>query len=336
LHERKFRGATTPKENKNMNTKKVLLALAATSLLTFGAVTPGYAADPPAPADEGVTDQPSDPYATVPGEGTADPADGTTDPGAAGADQGADQGAGDSGAEAAGSEGGDAPADGNDARLMLISAARAHVSALGLPVCRPGPWPVPCGVAIDRTAVLSYFSTMARLPIVTLPDPILRKLSRPVEQIDDTLRRLADDMLETMYAAPGVGLAAIQVGVPRRLVVLDVADDDEEPQPLVLVNPEIVSLGAETRLHEEGCLSIPDVRVEIERPASLTLRYLDRHGETRELTAEGLLATAIQHEVDHLNGKLIIDFLSRLKRDIIVRRFKKQARTGERVTSRRV
>lgn len=170
---------------------------------------------------------------------------------------------------------------------------------------------------------------MAKLPIVTLPDPILRKLSRPVEQIDDTLRRLADDMLETMYAAPGVGLAAIQVGVPRRLVVLDVADDDEEPQPLVLVNPEIVSLGAETRLHEEGCLSIPDVRVEIERPATLTLRYLDRHGETRELTAEGLLATAIQHEINHLDGKLIIDFLSTLKRDMVVRKFKKQARTGE-------
>lgn len=170
---------------------------------------------------------------------------------------------------------------------------------------------------------------MAKLPIVTLPDPILRKLSRPVEQIDDALRRLADDMLETMYAAPGVGLAAIQVGVPRRLVVLDVADDDEEPQPLVLVNPEIVSLGAETRLHEEGCLSIPDVRVEIERPASLTLRYLDRHGEIRELTAEGLLATAIQHEINHLDGKLIIDFLSTLKRDMVVRKFKKQARTGE-------
>lgn len=170
---------------------------------------------------------------------------------------------------------------------------------------------------------------MAKLPIVTLPDPILRKLSRPVEQIDDTLRRLADDMLETMYAAPGVGLAAIQVGVPRRLVVLDVADDDEEPQPLVLVNPEIVSLGAETRLHEEGCLSIPDVRVEIERPTTLTLRYLDRHGETRELTAEGLLATAIQHEINHLDGKLIIDFLSTLKRDMVVRKFKKQARTGE-------
>ncbi len=176
---------------------------------------------------------------------------------------------------------------------------------------------------------MAYFSTMAKLPILTLPDPILRKLSQPVERVDDAMRRLADDMLDSMYAAPGVGLAAIQVGVPRRLVVLDIADDDEEPQPLVLINPEIVSLGAQMRLHEEGCLSIPDVRVEIERPASLTLRYLDRNGERRELAAEGLLATAIQHEINHLDGKLIIDFLSSLKRDMVVRKFKKQARTGE-------
>jgi peptide deformylase len=167
---------------------------------------------------------------------------------------------------------------------------------------------------------------MAKLPIITLPDPILRKLSTPVERVDDELRRLADDMLETMYDAPGVGLAAIQVGVPRRLVVLDVADDDELPQPLILVNPEIVTLGSQTRVHEEGCLSIPDCRVEIERPSSLTLRYLDRNGEPRELDAEGLLATAIQHEINHLDGKLIIDFLSPLKRDMVVRKFKKQAR----------
>ena len=117
---------------------------------------------------------------------------------------------------------------------------------------------------------------MAKLPIITLPDPMLRKLSTPVEGVDDELRRLADDMLETMYAAPGVGLAAVQVGVPRRLVVLDVADEDEKPQPLVLFNPEIVALSSQTRLHEEGCLSIPDFRIEIERPASLTLRYIDR------------------------------------------------------------
>lgn len=167
---------------------------------------------------------------------------------------------------------------------------------------------------------------MAKLPIVTLPDPILRKLSTPVERIDDELRQLADDMLETMYAAPGVGLAAIQVGVPRRLVVLDVADEDEPRQPLVMFNPEIVALGSQTRLHEEGCLSIPDFRIEIERPSSLTLRYIDREGEPREMDAEGLLATAIQHEINHLDGKLIIDFLSPLKRDMVVRKFRKQAR----------
>ncbi|KAB2942561.1 MAG: peptide deformylase [Hyphomicrobium sp.] len=167
---------------------------------------------------------------------------------------------------------------------------------------------------------------MAKLPIVTLPDPILRKLSTPVERIDDELRQLADDMLETMYAAPGVGLAAIQVGVPRRLVVLDVADEDEPRQPLVMFNPEIVALGSQTRLHEEGCLSIPDFRIEIERPSSLMLRYIDREGEPREMDAEGLLATAVQHEINHLDGKLIIDFLSPLKRDMVVRKFRKQAR----------
>jgi peptide deformylase len=138
-----------------------------------------------------------------------------------------------------------------------------------------------------------------------------------------------DDMLETMYAAPGVGLAAIQVGVPRRVIVLDVAEEGEEPSPLCLVNPEIVTLGPEMRLHEEGCLSIPDVRVEIERPSALTVRYVDRQGELRALAAEGLLATAIQHEINHLDGKLIIDFLSSLKRDMVVRKFKKQARSAE-------
>jgi peptide deformylase len=181
---------------------------------------------------------------------------------------------------------------------------------------------------IDRNAGFSYFKHMAKLPIVTLPDPILRKLSTPVERVDDELRRLADDMLETMYDAPGVGLAAIQVGVPRRLFVLDVADEDEKPAPLVLFNPEIVALGSETRLHEEGCLSIPDFRVEIERPASLTLSYIDRDGNPHELDAEGLLATAIQHEVNHLDGQLIIDFLSPLKRDMVVRKFKKQAKAS--------
>jgi peptide deformylase len=170
---------------------------------------------------------------------------------------------------------------------------------------------------------------MAKLPIITLPDPILRQVSAPIERVDAELRTLMDDMLEAMYEAPGVGLAAIQVGVPRRLVVLDVAEDGEEPAPLCLVNPEIVTLGPETRLHEEGCLSIPDVRVEIERPSTLTVRYLDREGQLREVDADGLLATAIQHEINHLDGKLIIDFLSSLKRDMVVRKFKKQARSSE-------
>lgn len=170
---------------------------------------------------------------------------------------------------------------------------------------------------------------MAKRPIITLPDPILRQVSAPVERVDDELRGLMDDMLATMYAAPGVGLAAIQVGIPRRLFVVDAASEGEEPEPLCLVNPEIVALGPEMRLHEEGCLSIPDVHVEIERPSTLTVRYLDRNGEIRQLDADGLLATAIQHELNHLDGKLIIDFLSSLKRDMVVRKFKKQARTTE-------
>jgi len=168
---------------------------------------------------------------------------------------------------------------------------------------------------------------MAKLPIITLPDPLLRKASAPVERVDAEVLKLADDMLETMYAAPGVGLAAVQVGVPRRLVVLDTAKGDDPPHPLVLINPEIVARGTELREHEEGCLSIPDVRIDIERPASVTVRYLDREGKPQEMVAEGLLATAVQHEIDHLDGKLIIDFLSRLKRDIIVRKFRKLAKT---------
>ena len=168
---------------------------------------------------------------------------------------------------------------------------------------------------------------MAKLAIIKLPDPILRKVSAPVERVDNEVRKLAADMLETMYAAPGVGLAAVQVGVPRRLIVLDTAKgENEPPRALVMINPEIVALGKEMREHEEGCLSIPDVRIDIERPSSVTVRYLDREGKPQELAAEGLLATAIQHEIDHLNGRLIIDFLSRLKRDIIVRRFKKLAK----------
>ena len=185
---------------------------------------------------------------------------------------------------------------------------------------------LPPGDQIDRRAGLPYFNVMSTLPIITLPDPRLRQTSEPVERVDGELLKLADDMLETMYDAPGIGLAAVQVGLLKRLIVLDVSDSDDTPNPLVLINPEILSLGNQTRLHEEGCLSIPEHHIEIERPASLVLGYIDREGKPQELKADGLLATAIQHEVDHLNGKLIIDFLSRLKRDMVVRKFKKLAR----------
>ncbi len=168
---------------------------------------------------------------------------------------------------------------------------------------------------------------MSVLPIITIPDPLLRKISDPVERVDEAVVKLMDDMLETMYNAPGVGLAAVQVGVPRRIVVLDTADEGEPRSPIAMANPEIVALGSTTRVYEEGCLSIPDVRVEIERPETVTVRYIDREGKEQELAATGLLATAVQHELDHLDGQLIIDFLSRLKRDMIIRKFKKQARS---------
>ena len=169
---------------------------------------------------------------------------------------------------------------------------------------------------------------MATLPIVKLPDPILRQVSKPIETVDDDVRRLAADMLETMYKAPGVGLAGIQVAVPRRILVLDVSDKEDELQPIVMINPEILSLGPELRMHEEGCLSIPDTHVEIERPSTLRVRFLDINGKQIELDAEDLLATAIQHEINHLDGRLIIDFLSKMRRDMVIRKFKKTAKIG--------
>jgi peptide deformylase len=167
---------------------------------------------------------------------------------------------------------------------------------------------------------------MAKRQIIWLPDPVLRLVSAPVAAVDDDVRRLADDMLETMYAAPGVGLAAPQVGVSRRVIVLDVSEKDDEKTPYIMINPVIVQRSDTLNMHEEGCLSMPDVRVEIERPAEVVARYLDRDGKTQELKADGLLATCIQHEIDHLEGKLLIDYMSRLKRDMVVRRFKKLAR----------
>jgi peptide deformylase len=163
-------------------------------------------------------------------------------------------------------------------------------------------------------------------PLVLLPDPILRLKSKPIETFDDTLRRFADDMLETMYDAPGIGLAAIQVGVPNRMLVIDVAGKDEPKNPQVFVNPEIVATSDATSVYEEGCLSIPDYYAEVERPAGVTVRYQDLAGNPHELEAEGLLATCLQHEVDHLDGILFIDHISKLKRDMVVRKFTKLAR----------
>ncbi len=160
-------------------------------------------------------------------------------------------------------------------------------------------------------------------PIITLPDPILRKEAAPIERVDAELRRLADDMLATMYDAPGIGLAAPQIGVSRRLIVMDPAKDDEPKTPLIMVNPEVLERSEEMRLHEEGCLSIPDFTADVERPARTRVAYLDLKGEPWEVELEGLWSTLVQHEIDHLNGILFIDYLSRLKRDMVVKRFTK-------------
>jgi len=173
---------------------------------------------------------------------------------------------------------------------------------------------------------------VSKLEIITLPDRLLRTKSAPVERVDDEVRRFLDDMLETMYDAPGVGLAAVQVGVPRRLVTIDVArreDENAEPNPLFLINPEILTSSDERDVHEEGCLSIPDYYAEVERPASLRVRYLDRDGKLQEMDAEGILAVCLQHEIDHLNGTLFIDHLSKLKRDMVIKKFTKQAKLAK-------
>jgi peptide deformylase len=184
---------------------------------------------------------------------------------------------------------------------------------------------------VDPAAPLSYLKAVTKLDIITLPDRKLRLVSDPVERIDDELRRFMDRMLATMYDAPGIGLAAVQVAVPRRVVVLDVAkreDEEAEPAPMFLVNPQILSSSDERAVHEEGCLSIPEYYAEVERPASVRVAYLDRDGKRQEIAANGILAVCLQHEIDHLDGKLFIDHLSKLKRDMVIKRFAKQAKHG--------
>jgi peptide deformylase len=168
---------------------------------------------------------------------------------------------------------------------------------------------------------------MAIRPILILPDAILRKQSKPVERVDAQLDRLIDDMFETMYDAPGIGLAAPQLGVSRRLIVMDPAKDDAPHTPLVMINPEILDRSEELRMHDEGCLSIPDFTAEIERPARIRVAYIGREGKAEERELSGIWSTLVQHEIDHLNGILFIDYLSRLKRDMVVRKFSKQKRT---------
>ena len=170
---------------------------------------------------------------------------------------------------------------------------------------------------------------MTVLPTILLPDPILRRRSEPVERVDDALRRLAEDMLETMYEAPGIGLAAVQVGVPRRLITLDVAGEGER-EPLVMINPEIVKASDERSVYEEGCLSIPDYFADVERPASVRVRWTDLDGREREREGDGLFAVCVQHEIDHLEGALFIDRLSRLRRDRVVKKFVRMAKEAGR------
>ena len=170
---------------------------------------------------------------------------------------------------------------------------------------------------------------MAILEILTVPNPVLKQVSEPVERVDDELRALMDDMLETMYDAPGIGLAAVQVGVPKRVIVMDLAGQDEEPQPQYFVNPEILEKVEETEPYDEGCLSVPEVFETIDRPARVKLKYLNYEGEEVTEWAEGLYATCIQHEMDHLEGVLFIDYLSRLKRNRAVDKVKKVKRREE-------
>ncbi|MBK3745343.1 peptide deformylase [Paraburkholderia aspalathi] len=170
---------------------------------------------------------------------------------------------------------------------------------------------------------------MSIKPLIILPDPVLRQVSKKVERYDDQLRRFADDMFDTMYDAPGIGLAAIQVGEPLRMLVFDLAKDGDEKAPHIIINPQIVSSSEERSVYEEGCLSIPEYYAEVERPASVRVEYFDIAGKPQVLNAEGLMATCLQHEVDHLNGVLFIDHISKLKRDMVIKKFKKLAKERE-------
>ena len=176
---------------------------------------------------------------------------------------------------------------------------------------------------------VTYLGRMALLPIITAPDPRLKIKAKPVARVDAKVRRLMDDMLETMYHAIGIGLAAPQVGAAQRVLVIDVAREGEKPQPMRIANPEILWRSEETMIANEGCLSLPEHYADVTRPAEIKLRYLDHENEIREMAAQGLLATVIQHEMDHLQGVLFVDHISPLKRNIILRKLAKSKRLAE-------
>ena len=167
---------------------------------------------------------------------------------------------------------------------------------------------------------------MAIHEIIKIPDKRLRTVSEPVKKVDAGIRKLVDDMFETMYEAPGIGLAAIQIGVPKRVVTMDLSKKEDEQQPRVFINPELVWTSDNKATREEGCLSIPDYYEEVERPAEVKVKYLDLDGKSHEITAKGLLATCLQHEIDHINGVLFIDHISRLKRNLVIKKFTKAAK----------
>ena len=167
--------------------------------------------------------------------------------------------------------------------------------------------------------------------ILIEPDPILRKKCVALEKVDDELRKFMNEMLETMYDAPGIGLAAIQVGILKRVVVIDISKSEEKKNPMFFINPEITYKSKETSVYEEGCLSLPGQFAEIERPAKCHLKYIDYNGKEKNLKADGLLATCIQHEVDHLNGVLFIDYLSKLKKDMMIKKLVKHKKEIERI-----
>ena len=173
---------------------------------------------------------------------------------------------------------------------------------------------------------------MAKRPILILPDERLRAIAEPIAQVDDEVKQLAKDMLDTMYDAPGIGLAAPQIGELRRIVVMDLAKEGEEPDPIVMVNPEILKYSDETVVTEGGCLSIPELYYDVERPAEVTVRYTDLDGKVIERDAKDRLAICIQHELDHLDGVLYIDYLSRLKRDRVLKKFQKADRLSKKAS----